>query len=51
MDKEIMVANQRQEQLQKEIDEWKQYLQDTSQEQDKGRTGTGCFERTCGYSN
>ena len=51
MDMEIMEAKEGQEILQKQIDEGKQLLQNTSQEQDKGRTGTSCFERTCGYSN
>ena len=51
MDMKIMGAKVKQEQLQEQIDEWKQRLQNTSQEQDKGRTGTSCFERTCGYSN
>ena len=51
MDKKIMTAKKDQEHWQKRIDEWKQQLQDASQEQDKGRTGTSCFERTCGYSN
>ena len=51
MDMEIMRAKEEQEHWQKRIDELKQYLQNTSQEQDKGRIGTSCFERTCGYSN
>ena len=51
MDKKIMMAKEDQEHWQKEIDRLKQILQYTSQEQDKGRTGTSCFERTCGYSN
>ena len=51
MDMEIMGAKKAQKHWQKEIDRLKQQLQDTSQEQDKGRTGTSCFERTCGYSN
>ena len=52
MDKEIMRAKEEQEHQQKAIDGWKQHLQNTSQEQDKGGTCVGtCFERTCGYSN
>ena len=38
MDEEIKSAKEDQEYWQKEIDKWKQALQDTSQEQDKGRT-------------
>jgi len=38
MDKEIMRAIEEQDRWQKEIDKWKQRLQNTSQEQDKGRT-------------
>ena len=38
MEREIMRAKEEQEKYQKEIDKWKQLLQDTSQEQDKGRT-------------
>ena len=51
MDKKIVRAKEAQEHWKKNIDKWKQDLQNTSQEQDKGRTGTSCFERTCGYSN
>ena len=57
MDEEIMMAKKEQEYWQKEIDEWKQRLQNTSQAQDKGRThtcvGTTHVQRTCaaGYSN
>ena len=35
---EIKRAKQQQEYYQRKVDEWKQRLQDTSQEQDKGRT-------------
>ena len=38
VEREIMRAKMKQEGYQKEIDLWKQRLQDTSQEQDKGRT-------------
>ena len=38
MDRKIKSAKEEQEYYQKEIDKWKQYLQDTSQQQDKGRT-------------
>ena len=38
MDKQIKSAKVKQERYQKVIDEWKQRLQNTSQEQDKGRT-------------
>ena len=38
MEREIMRAKQKQEKLQRIIDQLKQRLQDTSQEQDKGRT-------------
>ena len=57
MDKKIMRAKKKQEHCQKEIDEWKGILQNTSQAQDKGRThmcvGTSHVQRTCaaGYSN
>ena len=57
MDEEIKSAKEEQEDWQKLIDEWKQRLQNTSREQDKGRThtcvGTSHVQRTCaaGYSN
>ena len=57
MDRKIMRAKKEQEHCQKEIDEWKGILQNTSQAQDKGRThmcvGTSHVQRTCaaGYSN
>ena len=38
VEREIMRAKEEQEEYQKYIDRWKQKLQDTSQEQDKGRT-------------
>ena len=57
MDRKIKSAKEDQEYYQKEIDEFKGILQNTSQEQDKGRTrtcvGTSHVQRTCagGYSN
>ena len=59
MSKEIMGAKEKQELWQERIDGLKQKLQDTTQEQDKGRTHM-CWhqlfchvQRTCaaGYSN
>ena len=38
MERKIMMAKEQQEEYQREIDKLKQELQDTSQEQDKGRT-------------
>ena len=48
MEREIKRAKEDQEEYQKAIDKYKQRLQDTSQEQDEGRThGTSHVKRTC----
>ena len=53
MDEEIKSAKEEQEDCQEKIDKYKKYLQNESQEQDKGRTRVLAPVRTCaaGYSN
>ena len=46
MDEEIKSAKEEQEDCLEKIDKYKKYLQDTSQEQDKGRTLV-CWHQSC----